>query len=293
MVNMIRKPAVAGQFYEGTQKRLEERIKDCFLDKRGPNKLPIITKGDKKIIGVVVPHAGYIYSGAIAANSFMIIAENGFADTFIILGPNHTGFGSGVSAMMRGKWETPLGMVKINEEIGKKLCTGIIENDENAHIYEHSIEVQLPFLQFIGKENFDFVPICMSMQDEQTSKEVGKIISHVINKSNNNIVLIASTDFSHVGFNYSSMPPAGIRVDQYAEEQDKKAIEKIIQMKPDELIDTVHKNNITMCGFGPVAAMVTAANELGAKKAELLKYGTSYEVHPGSSCVGYVAISIY
>jgi len=290
----IRRPAVAGQFYEGNETSLNERIKECFLEERGPKTLPKITKADKKKIGIVVPHAGYIYSGPIAAHSYNYLASNGFAKTFIIIGPNHTGMGSKVSVMTEGSWLTPLGKVPINEKLAKQLNIEPITIDENAHAYEHSIEVQLPFLQFsAGKQEFGFVPICMAMQDSETSTKVGKIIADTIIKSDENVVIIASTDFSHAGFNYMSMPPEGIRVDEYAKKQDELAIDQILKMDPEGLIDTVQKNNITMCGYGPVAAMLTALKILGAKRADLLKYGTSYEVHPGTSCVGYGALVIY
>jgi AmmeMemoRadiSam system protein B len=294
VLEKMRKPAVAGQFYEGNETSLTERIKDCFLDDRGPGILPKNIAGETKNLGLVVPHAGYIYSGAIAAHSFNYLVNNGFAKTFIIIGPNHTGMGSGVSVMTEGSWLTPLGEVQINEELAKKLNKDIIKKDENAHMYEHSIEVQLPFLQFSSdNQQFNFVPICMSMQDYETSSKVGDIIADVIKKSNEKIVIIASTDFSHAGFDYMSMPPEGTRVDEYAEKQDKLAMDQILKLNPEGLINTVKKNSITMCGYGPVASMMTATKILGATKAELLKYGTSYEVHPGSSCVGYGALAIY
>ena len=293
-MDKIRRPAVAGQFYDGSESRLQQTIEDCFLEDRGPGKLPKITKGDKNIRGLVVPHAGYIYSGAIAAHSYNILANNDFADTFIILGPNHTGVGSGVSIMTEGEWQTPLGTVSINEKLANILLKDIIDKDENAHMYEHSIEVQLPFLQYSSnKKDFNFVPISMAMQDFETTNDVGKIIAEAIESSNEKIVTIASTDFSHAGFNYMSMPPEGLRVDEYAKKQDKLAIDQILKMNPEDLINTVHNNNITMCGYGPVSAMLTAVKILGASKAELLKYGTSYEVQPSSSCVGYGALVVY
>jgi len=293
-LDKIRKPAVASQFYEGRETPLTERIKECFLDERGPKTLPKIKNVNKKHIGIIVPHAGYIYSGAIAAHSYNYLAKNGFADTFIILGPNHTGMGSAISVMTEGAWLTPLGEIKINEKISKQLVKQPLSKDDNAHMYEHSIEVQLPFLQFTAdKKEFEFVPICMAMQDIEISIKIGEIIADVIKKTDENVSIIASTDFSHVGFNYMSMPPEGLRVDEYAERQDKLAIEQILKMNPKGLIDTVRDNNITMCGYGPVAAMLTAAKILGAKKAELLKYGTSYEVQPGTSCVGYGSLAIY
>jgi AmmeMemoRadiSam system protein B len=294
MLEKIRKPVVAGQFYDENEANLKQTIEECFLDNRGPKTLPQISQGNKNIIGLIVPHAGYIYSGAIAAYSYIFLSKNGFAETFILIGPNHSGIGSGVSTMIEGSWLTPFGKVPINEKLGKQLWKDIIDKDENAHMYEHSIEVQLPFIQYIAKnKKFDFVPICMSMQDVETSYEVGKIIADAIKNGDRKIVIIASSDFSHAGFNYMSMPPQGMRVDEYAEKQDGLAIDKILSMDPEGLINTVHKKNISMCGYGPVAAMITAAKILGAKKAELLKYGTSYEIHPGSSCVGYGALVIY
>lgn len=293
-MNEIRKPSAAGQFYDGTEKNLIQTIKDCFLDDRGPKNLPKINKGNKKIKGLIVPHAGYIYSGAIAAHSYNILTNNGFADTFIILGPNHTGMGSGVAVMTKGSWLTPLGNVQINENISKNLWKDIIDSDENAHLFEHSIEVQLPFLQFSSEEKkFDFVPLSMAMQDFETAEEVGMIIGNVLKNSEKNIVIIASSDFSHAGFNYQSMPPEGMRVDEYAKKQDKLAIDKILELNPEGLINTVNENNITMCGYGPIASMLVASKILGANKSELLKYGTSYEVHPSSSCVGYGSFVIY
>ncbi len=292
MNNKIRNPAAAGMFYPADKEQLIQNIEECFTDKRGPGSKPSISKKEKNVKGVVVPHAGYPFSGAIAAHAFDFIASNGFADCFIVLGPNHTGIGSAVSTMTDGSWKTPLGDVDINKKIGKEIFNGIVDDDEKAHSNEHSIEVQLPFLQYISKD-FDFVPISMSMQDYQTSEEIGGIIADVIKKSEKKIVIVASSDFSHVGFNYMSMPPAGMKVNEYAEKQDKKAIEKILKLDPKGLVDTVEQENISMCGYGPVASLLVAAKNLGATKAELLKYGSSYDVHPGDSCVGYGSIVVY
>ncbi len=290
----IRKPVVAGQFYDEKRKDLIDTIENCFIDKRGPGKIPEKNDKEKNIKGVVVPHAGLIFSGSIAAHSYKEIFENGFADTFIILGPNHTGIGSGVSMMEKGSWITPLGKTKINEKLSEKIHFGIIDNDKTAHLQEHSIEVQLPFIQYLSQDKeTSFVPISMSMQDKDTNKEVGKIIADAVKKTGEKVIIIASSDFSHVGFNYMSMPPSGINVDDYAKKQDKKAIDEILKLDPEKLVEVVLKENISMCGYGPVSVMLHASKINGAKKAELLKYGTSYEVHPSSSCVGYGAISVY
>jgi AmmeMemoRadiSam system protein B len=293
MANRTRNPVVAGQFYPGNESHLRQQIEECFLSVRGSGKLPTITEKTPRILGLVVPHAGYVFSGAIASHSYYMLASHGFAETFIVLGPNHTGMGSGVSVITEGSWKTPLGTVAVNTSLGKMLQTGIIDSDERAHAYEHSIEVQLPFLQYCAKgRSFDFVPICMMMQDGQTALEVGEILAAAVRKMKQTVTIIASSDFSHVGFNYQSMPPEGTRVDKYAERQDRLAIDKILAMDPAGLVQTVEDHEITMCGYGPVAAMLVAAKKLGATKAELLKYGTSYEVHPDSSCVGYGALAV-
>jgi AmmeMemoRadiSam system protein B len=293
VVETIRNAAVAGQFYPGNEKSLTQQIEECFLDKRGIGAIPSLKKVGHTLKGLVVPHAGFVYSGAIASHAYSRLAEQGFADTFIILGPNHTGIGSGVSVMTEGVWKTPLGPVPIDTSLAQTISTGIIDRDASAHTYEHSIEVQLPFLQYIARgRKFEFVPVCMMMQDYETVQEVGDILAKASQKSKKNIVLIASSDFSHAGFNYQSTPPKGMRVDNYAEKQDALAIEKILSLDPKGLIQTVEEHTITMCGYGPVAAMLFAAKKLGATRAELLKYGTSYEVHPGSSCVGYGAIAV-
>jgi AmmeMemoRadiSam system protein B len=293
IMETIRNAAVAGQFYPENAKNLKQQIEECFLDKRGFGTIPLLKKVGHNLKGLVVPHAGFVYSGAIASHSYARLAEQGFADTFIILGPNHTGMGSGVSVMTEGVWKTPLGTVPLDSSLAQTISTGIIDRDATAHTYEHSIEVQLPFLQYIARDRkFEFVPVCMMMQDYETVQEVGAILAEATQKSKKNIVFIASSDFSHAGFDYHSMPPRGMRVDAYAEKQDILAIQNILALDPKGLIKTVEEHNITMCGYGPVAAMLFAAKKLGATKAELLKYGTSYEVHPSSSCVGYGAIAI-
>jgi len=293
VVKTIRNAVVAGQFYPGNEKNLRQQIQECFLDTRGYGKLPEMQKASGTLKGLVVPHAGFVYSGAIASHAYGRLAEQGFAEAFIVLGPNHTGMGSGVSVMTEGAWKTPFGMVRLDESLAQSIATGIIDKDASAHTYEHSIEVQLPFLQYLGQDRtFEFVPVCMMMQDYETVQDVGEILAKAIQSSKKKVMLVASSDFSHAGFNYNSAPPSGMRVDVYAKKQDALAIKEILALDPQRLIETVEQHHITMCGSGPVAAMLLAAKKLGAKRAELLKYGTSYEVHPDSSCVGYGAIAV-
>ena len=276
---MRRKPAVAGQFYEGRKEALIEEIRNCFM--RGPGEIPEVKEGKGNIKGVVVPHAGYIYSGWVAAYVYHAIAKDGFPDKFIILGPNHHGYGAGVSIMTKGIWETPLGEVKIADD-AKKYCRGIIAEDEFVHKYEHSIEVQLPFLQFL-KKDFSFIPICLSFQDYETAREIGEILREV-----DDAIIIASSDFSHTSF---SKFPTKEDIKEYVEKKDKMAIDKILKLDAKGLIEKVEKYNITMCGYGAVAAMLEAVKGK-ARNAKLLKYATSYDTEPGMYCVGYAGIVI-
>ncbi|MCD6223161.1 MAG: AmmeMemoRadiSam system protein B, partial [Thermoplasmata archaeon] len=192
-----------------------------------------------------------------------------------------TGYGSLVSLMSDGEWETPLGRVSIARD-AKRFVKGIIDDDELAHRFEHSIEVQLPFLQYLG--SFEFIPICLAMQDYETSIEVGEIISE-----DKDAIIIASTDFSHVSF---SKFPSEEDIEKDVRQRDRMAIEKILALDEKGLIDVVEEENITMCGYGGVAAMLHAVKKRGAKKARLLKYATSYDVEPGTYCVGYAAIVV-
>jgi len=281
---MIRKAVAAGRFYEGNSTALKEQITECFLDERGPGIMPEIGAGEGRIKGYVVPHAGYVFSGAIAAHSYAELAKDGFSDKFIVVGPNHTGFGADVALMLEGEWETPLGLIPIDREIADNMVGGIVSDDAMAHLYEHSIEVQLPFLQFLSND-FSFVPVCMKMQDYETALLLGKKLA-----DEKDAILIASSDFSHVGMDYGQLPPAGVGVNEWASMQDKKAIDAILSMDVKKFMEVVAANNISMCGYGCVAAVMVAAKKRGAKKARLLKYSTSYDVYPSESCVGYGAI---
>jgi len=292
----IRKATVSGMFYDAGEKALNNQIKTCFFSKNGPG--TILKRDIKKqqLKAVIVPHAGYLFSGSIAAHAYNMILETGFADVFIIIGPNHSGMGSGVAMSSKGSWETPLGNIPVDEEIVNRIKGGIIDPDDHTMKYqENSIEVQLPFLQYISnKKPFSFVPIAMLMQDIDTAMDVGLKIADAIQKEKRNVVLIASTDFSHEGITYGQMSPRNSLVNEYVFKQDTFAIEMIKKMDPAGLINKVNSNNISMCGSGPVAAVLTAIKKLGSSNIELLKYGTSYDVHPDSNvCVGYASFAIY
>jgi AmmeMemoRadiSam system protein B len=264
---------VAGQFYEGKEDTLRRQIEECFLHSLGPGEIPKLDAGERKIKGAVVPHAGYMFSGPVAAHVCSALAYDGFPETFIIIGPKHTGAGSPI-AITTEDFKTPLGNVPVDLELAEKLHTGVIANDLIAHRGEHSIEVQLPFLQYL-KPDIKFVPLCIGNQTYKMAREVGGIISRAINDFD--VVVLASTDFSHY------VPR------EIAEKKDQKALDAIIKLDAKGLYKAVDKFNISMCGFGPVMTMIEAVE---ATSAKLLKYSTSGDVMKMRDVVGYGALVV-
>jgi len=273
----VRKPAVSGTFYAGTARELEEQIEWCYKHELGPGVMPQLNSGGlREIVAIVAPHAGYYYSGPVAAHAYKELADDGIFDTAVILGPNHTGYGHPVSVWTGSAWNTPLGEVEINETLAQSLLGGIIKSDETAHIHEHSIEVQLPWLQHLYR-SIKIVPITMLTQDIETARTVGKVISQV----DGNLILIASSDFTHY-------EPHSVAV-----EKDGSVIEAIVALDEEELYKRCECLNCTMCGYGPVASVIVAAKEMKAKRASLLKYATSGDTSGDfSRVVGYGSIVI-
>ncbi|MEM4576656.1 MAG: AmmeMemoRadiSam system protein B [Candidatus Nezhaarchaeales archaeon] len=278
----VRLPAVAGLFYERDAEALKRRIDWCFEHQLGPRFIPSANeKGERKIIGLVSPHAGYMYSGPIAAHSYAELAKDGIPDVVVILGPNHTRMGSGVSIIDSGFWRTPLGTVEVDSEVARRIAKNseLIAVDELAHEQEHSIEVQLPFLQYIYGNNFTFVPICMMLQMRDVCIDVGNAIAKAI--EGKNAVIIASTDFTH----YEPYDKA--------HSKDGKVLKAIEALNPDLMLNLVDSLPVSMCGPGPVASMLYAAKRLGASKATVLKYATSGDVTGEKfSVVGYGSVKI-
>lgn len=286
----MREPAVAGMFYRRGRDLLREQVERCFSHPLGPGKAPGLSRpGDRKIMGAIFPHAGFEYSGPIAAHSAAALARDGFPPSFVIIGPNHRGWGSEI-AVGTEAFQTPLGKVGIDTELARDIIGDGIEEDAVAHLEEHSIEVQLPFLQFFGQE-FSFVPVCMGDQDIDHAMLLGERIAAAL--KGRSAVIIASTDFTHAGSGYGHPPPRGMRAGDFARSEDRKAIDRILAQDPRGLVETVRKEHITMCGYGCVAAMLVATSRLGAKKAALLKYATSADVSGGNDmAVGYGAFTI-
>jgi AmmeMemoRadiSam system protein B len=273
----IRKPAVSGMFYSGSARELKEQIEWCYKHELGPGAIPQVNnKGPRKIVAIVVPHAGYYYSGPVAAYAYKELAEDGIFDTAVILGPNHTGYGAPVSLWAEGDWSTPLGEVEVNKKLAQRLLGDVIEADETAHIHEHSIEVQLPWLQYLyGKVRI--VPITMLAQDIETARIVGKSIG----QAGDNLIVIASSDLTHYEPHSLAM------------EKDSSVIEAIIALDEEELYERCERLGCTMCGYGPVAAAIVASKEMKGKKASLLKYATSGDTSGDfSRVVGYGSIAI-
>jgi AmmeMemoRadiSam system protein B len=276
-----RPPAQAGTFYPDTEGALRTQIHNCFLHPLGPRSIPSIpAKPDDQLVGIIVPHAGYDYSGPVAANSYYRLASSGLRDSVIILGPNHTGYGSGVSTMTDGQWATPLGEVPVHRSLATSITklSGLIDVEEEAHRREHSIEVQLPFLQFIYPRRFQFVPICMMLQDFETSMETGDAIAKA--SEGTGAMLIASSDWTHY------------EPQESAKRKDMEAIQAVLEMDEKKFQDTIEENHVSACGYGPVTAVLHASKILGAKQAKLLSYQTSGDTAGDKrSVVGYAAIA--
>jgi AmmeMemoRadiSam system protein B len=276
----VRRPWVAGSFYPADRDNLIQTIEECFTHQLGPGK-HFKEKSDKRdTISVVCPHAGYMYSGPAAAHIYHQLMKEPAPESIVILSPNHTGLGSPISIWGTGVWETPLGKATIDEELARAIfkASDLIDIDELAHIREHSIEVHIPFLQYIYR-HINFVAICMGFQDLETSRKVGKAI--VDASIGRDVLLLASTDLTHM----ESKTSANIK--------DQGVIERILSLNEGALQEWVRLRRVSMCGYGPVSAALYASKQLGAKNAELLKYYTSGDITGDvSAVVGYAAIRI-
>jgi len=257
----MRYPAVAGQFYPSGKEELLGQIETCFTHPLGPGKLPAGGDAERDVLAAVVPHAGYVYSGYEAAHVYNALAGQKKPKTVVVMGPNHRGYGSAVS-VSKEDWQTPLGTVKIDQEAADFLWKNcdIIDLDEESQRYEHSIEVQLPFLQYIYGD-FSFVPLCIGLQELETSREIAGCLSKL-----EDALILASSDFTH----YES--------EESARTKDNMALEKILDLDARGFVETVYKYNLSICGFGAVATAIETARAMGATRAELLKYGTSGDV---------------
>lgn len=265
-----RKPAVAGYFYPSNPKELLMELEEY---------LP--AKGNLDTKGAICPHAGYVYSGAVAGSVYSKIKPK---NVYVLLGPNHSGYGPDISIMNEGQWELPIGKLAIHEELANSIINNCskAEKDFQAHLDEHSLEVQLPFIYKLNKEA-KIVPIVLKMIDFQDSIELAKGIASSLKELNiaDETIIIASTDMSHY------LP------DSLARKVDSLAIEKIKNFDPEGLYHTVLSNKISMCGFLPTVTMLLATKMLGAKEVQIIKYATSAEVSRDyERVVGYLGVIV-
>ncbi len=268
---MKRKAYVAGQFYPGDEELLRRTIEQVS----GPRGV------QKKAIAVVSPHAGYVYSGPVAGAVFSSTILPG---TVVIIGPGHSEIGSLFAIQAKGSWLTPLGESPIEADLASRLMKrcALIEEDEQAHLWEHSLEVQLPFIQYFRKDAA-IVPICVSHEAGYGELEtLGRALTEAIRESGQETLIVASTDMSH----YVSQ--------KTAEKKDMMAIRRILALDAAGLFETVTEERISMCGFQPTAAAIVAAVGLGASGAELVRYQTSGETSGDfAQVVGYAGIRIF
>ena len=259
--------AVAVGFYPSSKEELEKVVRHYLIS-------------DKKInaLGAIVPHAGYQFSGHVAGATLKAAKTD--KKSFVLFGPNHTGYGSAVS-VSNEDWGTPLGIVKTDKELVKRIGLGF---DELAHQAEHSLEVQLPFLQILYKD-FSIVPIALRDVGFEQLEEIAKLFDK-------NSFYIASSDFTHFGPMYGYEPVAGTIKEQinWVKEIETGLIDLITKLKAKEFYNTILDNGYTVCGFVPITLLMLIMKSLGAKKGELIKRATSYEVSRDSSFVSYVGL---
>src|SRR5713226_1283209 len=269
---MLRRAVWADQFYPAQTALLDQQLEKC-LTAEGPEKIA-------KPIGCVVPHAGYIYSGPIAGAAY---ARLELPDRFIILCPNHTGLGSPLAVMLEGEWQTPLGNARIDSALARRLerrCH-LLSDDARAHAEEHSLEVQLPFLQKL-RPGLQFVPIAVGTESFEALEMLGHAMAEAIRESACPVLIVASSDMNH------------FENDERTRLKDRRAIDQVLALDPRSLYDTVRREHITMCGYCPAVAMLIAALDLGARQAELVRYGTSAEVSGDfDRVVGYAGMVVW
>jgi MEMO1 family protein len=269
----VRHPAVAGRFYPANADVLTRQLDRYLTGGSAP------TDKDAAVIGCMVPHAGYMYSGPVAGAVFERLPARA---AYIILCPNHTGRGVPLAIMSKGEWLTPLGAAKIDSELSASLqhSCHLLEEDARAHEDEHAVEVQLPFLQHHVR-NFTFVPIAVGVSRYAALEALGHGVAAALKKSSSPVMIIASSDMNHY------------EPDDVTRVKDRKAIDQILALDPAGLYDAIRREEISMCGYGPAVAMLTAAKDLGATRAELVRYATSADASGDrSAVVGYAGMMV-
>ncbi|MGD0329401.1 MAG: MEMO1 family protein [Nitrososphaeria archaeon] len=276
-----RRPAAAGTFYPGSERSLKEILDRLF--NFPPDNLSKYTPPNmKEVFGIVSPHAGYQYSGYVAAKGYSLLKTYiPSPERVFILGPNHQGLGSIIASSTKEGWQTPLGTVPVDLEGVRKLSnlSKLVDLDDLAHEYEHSIEVQLPLLQYTYGNTFKLLPICMMVQDKHFATELGSVIADLFVPGRD--ILVASSDFTHY-------EPHNVAL-----RKDKKLITYIEKLDVEGFYDCIDENKISVCGFGPIATLMTLSKKIGASGGKLLVYMTSGEIiGEYDQVVGYASIAL-
>ena len=284
---MARTPVVAGQFYNGTREGLISEIEDCFTGTFGPGRLPELKtpKSARHIMGLVSPHAGYVYSGGAAAWAYDALAADAMPEIAVILGPNHYGLGPAAALSDEDEWVTPLGTLHVDNEIAEAIqnISNYCKTYELAHAREHSIEVQLPFLQYLAGDAIRIVPISLAHMNIGDALAMVDDLGHAIAEAirGKNAIVIASSDFTH----YESKTAVDAK--------DALAIKQILNLDAHGLVEVAYSRDITMCGVIATAVMIDACVKLKASKASKLVHYTSGDITGDSDqVVGYAAISV-
>lgn len=267
---MQRQPAVAGQFYPGSEGKLRAALSQLIPENASP----------QPVKGIISPHAGYIYSGAIAGQLYSRLI---IPDTVLIIGPNHHGSGAAAALYPDGEWLTPLGSTTVNSRLNSLLLqhTPYIQSDTLAHQLEHSLEVQLPFIQYL-RPDVTISALCIGHGDYPPLRDIGLGIAAAIREYGGQVLIVASSDMTH----YESADSARVK--------DEIALERALELDGKGLLEICRQRGITMCGVVPATVMIEAVRELGATKAELVAYGTSGDVTGDNhQVVGYAAVTAY
>ena len=274
-MSAIRQPAVAGRFYPANPERLRAEVESYLAAPAD-----VATEPKIRALGCVVPHAGYMYSGHVAGAVYRRLE---LPQWFVILCPNHTGRGEPLAIMSQGAWDTPLGEAEIDEELAEefKRRMPLLAEDNEAHRSEHALEVQLPFLQVLAP-GFRFVPIAVGTSNFEVLSALGVALGNILAQQLERFLIIASSDMNH----YES--------DSITRVKDRRAIDQLLALDARGLYDVIRDGNISMCGYGPAVAMLTATRKLGATQAELIRYATSGDVSGDKDMVvGYAGIAVH
>ena len=281
MEGLIRKPVVSGLFYSDNPLSLIKEIEWSFSHHVGPGALPSSSEGQERLsIGYVSPHAGYVYSGPVAAHAYYHLSLEKTPDTIVIIGTNHSGLGENVSLAPWKEWETPLGKVMVDVEARDYLIknASIIKPDYLAHIEEHSVEVQLPFIQYIYSDKVKIVPIVIGIHTPEAAIDIAESIVRATNELSRDVVVLASSDFNH----YESH--------DITVKKDEAAISKILELNTHGFYKTLVDMDISICGPGGIMSLIEIAKRLKAR-AMLLKHATSGDISGNKTAVvGYAAI---